>query len=258
MPALTKAVNAEPWEIVDDQCVSPNGRWFVRSGRWDTCLLTSIDGGSRHVYPSLHSECYRRIFWLADSRHWIEAYTVNMECKQLVLHDVLKPSVSTSLSIAHEALLFGHLRAVLALDRAISIKTPEEEDNPQSAPALTITQFNPLHPDSGRKTSTIPVPDAAEGCTAYVAPDGKRIAWCTVTPAADPVRILLHRFKNSIDTQVYARCIVYVSAIDGSEMRKIGEISEHGPDAHIDISWLPNGNSLTVDYNNSLYVVDLK
>ncbi len=255
---LTESVNSEDWETVDYQSVSPDGKWFVRSGRWNNCVLTSIDCAHRHTYPSLATECYRNIYWLSDSRHWLEAYVVNWECKKLILHDVLKPGVSTSLPIANHPLLFGHLRAVPALSMAISIKTPEEEDNPQSAGILTITRFDLVHPDTGRKTSIIPVPGGAEGCTACVAPDGKRIAWCTVTPSADPIRMLLHRFKNSIDAHVYARYIVYVSAIDGSEMREIGEISERDPDRRIEIGWLPTSNSLTVEYSNSLYVVELK
>jgi len=255
LPGLTAAIDADDWKIVDNQCVSPDGRWFVRSGRWDNCLLASIDGSHKHIYPSLATDCYREIFWLSDSRHWIEAFGVNMECKKLVLHDVLAPGVSTSLPVSDQALLLGHLRAVPALSRAISIKLPEEEDTPQTEGKVTITQFDLLHPGSGSRLTTMAIPGAADGCTAHVSPDGTQIAWCAVSPAADPVRSILHKFRSAIDVHPFTQYVVYVSAPDGSGMREIGEVASKDPDDSLEIGWLPDGKSLTVEYGDSMYLV---
>jgi hypothetical protein len=190
LPGLTEARNSLQEEVVDSQGVSPDGKWFVCSARWGDCLLAEVNGRRNRIYPNAFSDDNydRSLFWMADSRHWLENYG-NGSSRKMLLHDVDHPKSTISIPIGNKGDLLGDLEMVISPQDAIAIADPDPAGGDENWAPL-----NPTHPhlvdvyrlslDTRAAPKThyqVPVPGNAAHYELALSPKGDRIAWEVTT-----------------------------------------------------------------------------
>ena len=110
---LTQARNALGEEKVDNDSLSPDGRWYIVSERWGRYLISSIDGTNTHIGDTGSGTNYRNVVWFPDSTRWLEIFQNGSEAYQVNLHDVLRPRFCEAISLKHDALLLGKIQSIL-------------------------------------------------------------------------------------------------------------------------------------------------
>lgn len=275
LPGLTESRDLLGSEVVDDQMVSPDGKWFVCSARWDDCLLASVGGKLHHIYPSKDSSSYRGFYWLPDSRYWIESYR-----NSNIIHDVQNPTLAQELALA------PNLKpdAYLSRDQVVCIEWPDDQ----------VDDAGQLHLDPGARGKTkqvvvsvrplrkgvppsvyheLTLPNEVERYNFKLSPDSTRAVWLVTWHHPVPYLDWLHKYLSFVRPVTMYGTSLWIGDLDGHEAHEIGRIEksvdpatdnwaddgEHLPDAQIDhVRWLPSGNSLSFEYQNALYTVPAK
>jgi len=269
LAAFTEARNEFGTEIVDDQRVSPDGRWFVCSDRWGECLLAEVNGPHHYTYPSADSANYRSLLWMPDGHHWLEGYVNGGSASRLILHDTEHPGSNVSVPIRgkREQELFGTLNAAVSPQEGISIVSPDHDsDGPEVTPAeddrshvLTVSRVSLDASATMREEHQVTVPGRTGRYRLCVSPQGDRIAWQVMTLREDAGRKWLHRFLPFLKSAVQRQTEVWVSRLDGSHMQQIGYIVDLPADDSISndlsLQWLPGGKRLSFEVKDVLYTV---
>ena len=268
LAAFTEARNDFATEVVDDQRVSPDGRWFVCSDRWGECLLAEVNGAHHYTYPSADSANYRSLLWMPDGHHWLEGYVNGGSASRLILHDTEHPQSSVSIPIRseREQELFGSLEAAVSLQEGISIVAPDHDTGGLDvAPAgfdtpivLTISWVSLDASARVRAEFRVNVPGQIGHYRLRVSPQGNRIAWQVTALREDVGRRWMHRYLPFVREHLYRRTQVWVSRSDGSGMREIGSIIEQPGEekaGELFLQWLPGGRRLSFEYKEVLYTV---
>jgi hypothetical protein len=268
LPSLTEARNDFPAEVVDSQGVSPDGGWFVCSSRWDTCLLSEVNGRHHYTYPSANDDAYRSLLWMPDGHHWLENYVLNGESHRLLLHDTEHPQSSISLPLAGKKELFGALYAVVSPQEGIAVVDSDPPtDGIDSAPVdplnphvLTISRVALDAHTQPIAQYQVAVPSDTARYDLHVSPQGDRIAWQVTTIRADIWQRWLHRYLPFVRRKVQPRAEVWICNLDGSNMHEAGSIVEppaedDGSSLRLSLQWLPGGKRLSFEYEDALYTI---
>jgi hypothetical protein len=263
LTGLTKAIEDFGGEVVDDQNVSPDGKWYLWSQRWGGCLLASVNGKRQHLYDSADDECYRSLLWMTDGYHWLENYYLNGKTKHLVLHDVRDPKTAITFPITGREELFCHLQCILSPQEmvAVAVLEPDVDDLGRAAPNSHILVYK-LSLDTRAKPHApyrIAVPRGSPDYVYAVSPRGDRIAWGVTITRGDSLMTRLHRVFRFIKPKQWQSTEIWICNLDGSGMREIGNVleppSEDGESPWLDLQWLPGGKCLSFEYKDALYTV---
>ncbi|HLK59673.1 MAG TPA: hypothetical protein VKU00_24140, partial [Chthonomonadaceae bacterium] len=177
LPGLTQSREKFEAECVDDQDVSPDGKWYLCSARWGECLLAEVTGTRYFTYPYKNSEDYRHLYWSADSRYWAENFSNDWESHQLQLYDIENPRSSVSLSLAGREGLIGFLTAIISPQRAIAVQLPDETDDgtPLTDNRAVVTLFSLTDSRTPVTVYRIKPPNSALCRRLAISPRGERI-----------------------------------------------------------------------------------
>jgi len=241
LPGLSEAMDELGPEVIDSDAPSPDGRWLLISDRWGDCLLAAVDGSRQYRYPSLDTGCYRSVFWMPDSRHWIEYFWDGGN--YLVLHDVRHPGLSRSLPVGGKAGLLSSLGAVFSVSRAIAI-VESDEDSGRPVHSVSVVQFSLDGSRPTRKLATIHAPHDTSDFDCSLSPKADRIAWDVA------VRLPGDRCRSE----------VWVCDVDGRHMRRVGSIIRYGirPDEspdYVGVKWMPGDQRLWFTWDDRLYTI---
>jgi hypothetical protein len=112
-----------------------------------------------------------------------------------------------------------------------------------------------------KSSAQIPTPPQADVSEVRMSPDARRLAW-QVRPDRPTLLTGLGEFLTPWQRGGPARDALWVSGIDGREMRQIGAIEvERGIDYDSNLSlwrWTPDGKHLSFFYNDGLYIVPVE
>ena len=254
---------------MDSQAVSPDGRWYLCSNRWDDCLLAEVGGKRSYRYPSRNSDCYRHVLWMADGRRWLENFLVNGFSHRLVLHDVANPKLSTAIPLADKAALYGHLQAARDPKTLIAVVNPNDDIGyntdgsppaPPTDPRFVVTRFGLQDRAPLIAQYHVMPPHGSADATYWVSPQGDRIAWQVTTEQQNPMLALAHRIIPSIQAPNVQTIEFWVSEINGGNMHELGLIEspltkESGEPVWLNVEWLPGDRTLSFEYDSKLYTI---
>ncbi len=92
-----------------------------------------------------------------------------------------------------------------------------------------------------------------------ISPTGDRIAWLVDAAHVDPVLARLRRLLPFLQTSVQPHQELWVSRLDGTGMRVVGQVPILGrnrkPPQVSDLRWLPDGKHLSFAYDDALWTV---
>lgn len=265
LDALTKIRDEFGGEVIDSQAVSPDGKWFLCSTRWGPCLLAAVDGSRQFLCTSKNDDSYRSVYWLSDSRHWLEALR-NNDKRLLFLHDVEHPEQAMPLPIPEKKREVYHsLERVLSMQEAIAIEKGDE-DKPRE---LTISRFSldkTADPVVQKRTEVPFESQREETLDASIAsyetllsPRGDRLACWGLVERTNATQEWLHRFLPSIKPRVELRGELWVCDLTDGHWHEIGHIvtepTEEETHFHVRFQWLPGGKRLSFQYKDALYTV---
>lgn len=275
LPGLTAARDQLSEEVIDSQCVSPDGKWFVCSARWGDCLLAEVNGKRRYLYSSVQDDAYRSILWLPDCRHWLERYGQNGRVSRMVLHDIENPQLSIPLAAAShptaatmDAVVQPNTAVLFQIDGRPAEGEIRSEDGPPTRPGRRATVSLVPWTGGGSPIARYAF-EAPAGMAPYydaVSPDAKHVLWCAATQRKSQFLDFLHRFWPTLGTAHHRSTTLWTTRIDGSRLTKLGSIIEptdsdegmlaDGP-VYLNRKWMPGGNSLSFEKDGSLYVIPL-
>ena len=265
--ALTKLYNKADGGCIPQ--ISPDGQWVLW---WDMKIHdvsiygARLDGSGSFQVPKSNAEWDNLyLFWLSDSRHFVElALSVSPKGQKFthaLTRSVDKPNVAESVPIPESSPLqaacciAGTDIALAAGDRLIALDwslhgfgTPD--------PKFTVAEVglgSKARPD---QTSIVASPPGSTlRCGAALSPRSDRIAW------------LVAKTKKGGGTIVS----IWVSRLDGSEWREMGWQEAPDPDMEFGdhltkfmaaapggIKWLPDGKTLSFFYKGDLYTIPVK
>ena len=265
LPGIIQARNLLQEDTVDDQCVSPDGRWFLCSSRWDGCLLAEVEGTRHTLYKSADDDAYRSFWWTADSRYWLENYHTNGTASRLILHDIAHPDFQESIPIGNHGAVFGALEAVISPREGITLQ--------DLYPHTDGILIEPPHPGKPHRVTfsrisldahavvlaqyPVDTPQGSSLYATYLSPKRDRIAWIVTTARKNVIQNWLHNYLSLVPRYDQTVKEVWVSQLDGSHMHAIGNIMVK-PGEELDalpLQWLPDGKRLSFEYKDALYTV---
>ncbi len=239
LPRATQALDSLDPECVDSSAISPDGKWFAWSYRWDKCLLVEVKGGRRYAYPEDDDGCYRSVLWMTDSRHWLEAFRVNGRVHHLVLHDVRKPDVARQLPIGGRGELLDDLAWASPEDDPIALRRTWRSKG--GLPVVEVLSVSLRGSRSPKRLALVDVPGGRNYYTYAISPDGKRLAWA-VEAATSKGRV---------------RAELWVTDLRGGHRRRLGALPVSAPpdELRLELQWLPGAKRLSFVWNEMLYTV---
>jgi len=248
LPGLTRALAEMEPEIVDDEDVSPDGKWLLWSERWGRCLLASVKGTETRTCPEDDDGCYRWVRWLPDSRRWLEFFGCNGRAHHVLLHDVRRPKLAQHVPVAGREDALCSIKCVLSLDRAVGIMGPDRDLGLSEPNARAeVFRLGLLPPTPVRKVGVVSVPRGSPRSVPHLSPGGDRIAWEIVV-----------RLPGSL-----CRTEAWVCRTDGAAMRLVGSVtsvsdSDTSSPPSLRLQWLPGGRRLSFEWQDRLYTVPVR
>ncbi len=198
LPGLTAHRRTLGEEVVDSECVSPDGKWYTCSARWNECLLAEVNGTRHFLYPYTgEGDHHREILWLPDSRHWLERYGYDANLN-MVMHDTQNLKASVKLSRNANSTL-ANIDMTASPDKAVLIQWPDEVMNDMGKPIMKANS-------SPTKTVTILLMSLQS--------DGKPLNRCALAVPFDSRALRVQGFTNS-DSRRLARSCAYRIAFAG-------------------------------------------
>ncbi len=284
LPALTQWFNithGNPnWSTV-----SPNGKWLAwegvnpSSGRIGSCLA-QIDGSQFLFQPSLGRVPVPA--WAADSRHWFvwnskESY--NRTSRSLVIGDVTTPSVVQTVNIAPTGGVGSAVHSMFSYTlgefdptwiwqpNAIQIlaSLPDARSNPLPLTDKfdALLEFKHIADLQPAATHTLPLFSPANVRKLVLAPGGKRLAWVISYKQPSTLSLIRKMWTSKQPAKEEGRNMlsIWEGKVDSTEVNEVGQIEvkdiailDREP---LNLQWLPDGNSLSFEYNKGFYVVPL-
>lgn len=235
-----------------------------------TYQVVDLDGSGSRKWQDKNGveveDSYSRThtFWLKDSRHVVQILASEVErAHSLLIQDVDMPTVAQRVPLpdtpeldAQDYFSAPHMTP----SGVLFAYAPAFEENDtrtlllvRAAPPPSKTK-TALHAPPG--TTFVTAPERC-GEVLTISPDGTRVAWlCKTAPYASPLRTWLHRFLPHVKEDPISTLRLYISPVDGSQMREIGGIEMWDTVRKIsDLRWLPGGKRLSFILNNTLYTV---
>jgi hypothetical protein len=275
LTGLTRSRDDLDAEVVDSQCVSPDGKWFLCSARWGECLLAEVNGTRHFLYPNIvDHDCSRGLHWLSDSRHWLERYGGGGEIHALILHDVENPKQATELPVNKDKEI-ADIQIISTLDKACVVDWPDDDVDDFGQPLKKDAQLNVTKQVTlsfvslqskarSRPRHTLTIPARVSDYDFHLSPQANKVAWLVNGQAASPLHVWLHRFLPGIKPIQQQTTALWVSSIDGTNRHEVGQIvetgnvpSEESSDKTLleELKWLPDGKHLSFEYKHILYVI---
>ena len=208
LPGLTAIRRQLGEEVVDAECVSPDGKWYVGSARWGRCLLAEVNGTRHSLYPYAAQGDHRRfLLWLPDARHWLERYYLDDSTYRLILHDTQNPKASVKLSMEAESTA-ANMKMIAAPDNAVLIEWPAGDINefgepivkPNAPPTKQVTiSLMPWRAKSKPfAVYSLAMPSSLRRYDLVISPKADRVAWYVDMNTESPFYAWLHRYVPSI------------------------------------------------------------
>jgi len=89
-----------------------------------------------------------------------------------------------------------------------------------------------------------------------LSPHADRVAWVFHQRYLSPLLVLSKRVGLPFNAEAIEETTIYVSRIDGTEMREIGTApSPTDASQDVEIKWMPSGKRLSFVYKNVLYTI---
>ncbi len=177
LPLLTNIRNEFEAEVVDDQSISPDGKWYVVSERWDHFLLARTDGSYSRTIESGDGSAYRHFIWLPDSQSFIELLRLNNKINSAWIHfvDVNKKSkLLVKDVLLPEGIFFEAATPKMELIGLCIFGTRDSPNIPDVGKPIQVVQVTL---DGKSIANSINPPDMEHHRWASLSPDGKRIVW---------------------------------------------------------------------------------
>jgi hypothetical protein len=231
--------------------LSPDGQWLL----WPTArtnpdvqwVAATLDG-EQQLWKQIADPTSERkhlgnsAYWLHDKTGWVELVTRYSE-KQYTLprahiYHLGNPAPVKTVEI--EELGIGLDVGMTHDGRVMMYHPPENQDSITTAVfSLVGLEGDVVKPER----LMVPIPKTQNVWEVTLSPQGDRLAW-----VLDEIR-----GGESINA-------IYVSNVDGTELRPIGtapsvEISNHRYSSPNKVRWLPDGSRLSFRYNKGIHVV---
>jgi hypothetical protein len=291
---LTRLVNDSGGYLIDQ--VSPDGKWAVwrifryPEGRW---FAAALEGTGSLSWPckrisgepgdwTVYSSSYVR--WLADSRHVAEFVTdrdkKGSHIIHVFIHDVQTGTVTASLLRESSGMSTLYLGEIKLTSSGQALATDWDAwiyNDPNLGFMRTDLKFYSwsLHaPDAAPRHWELKAPDSSPHWIRHshfdpqlldleVSPDGERLSWVLWRHKTVPWQALVQRFIPRVQVSSQERWEIWVSGVDGSNMRQIGYEDLPGPENNKALSiptlptlqWLPDGKQLSFIYKDVVYIV---
>jgi len=226
------------WEL------SPDRRhiaWNIEC--YDTIHTATIDG-REHKKWNLEGPGYGNsvsgLTWLSDGHRW-NASTIDYESGK----DRLS-SIGDALGIERkpEALAKANAEALALAEPVLTVDNGVCEVDYTTAGRTNRLTFRDL--DHGGLIAEV-----------EVSPDHKHFAWTVGGVSVPPLIRLLHRIDPgySFESRLYSS--LFISGIDGSNVREVGRIEVKDDGVIQFLQWMPNGRTVTYVYRDEIYAIDV-
>lgn len=224
---------------------SPDGKrltWmFHDSTRLGLIVSTAkLDGGEHHEWAC---EPDAELCWSSDSRYAIDLVPNTQDWfTKATVRSVDPPCKSRSFAIPRSA-AWSYGRPIVARNNHLLGYAPPVTRNGHEE--MTVYDA-PFRPGAAAKTYRIPAPERALIYSVIFSPSGDRVLWVFRTKNGSAFSRLLHGIVPGIHGLERYRLSVWVSGIDGTQMRDVGLLELTDGSAFgtpPPIQWLPGGKS---------------
>ncbi|MCW3097371.1 MAG: hypothetical protein JWL77_2989 [Chthonomonadaceae bacterium] len=272
---LLKQFGAQ-WEGLDVQ-PSPNGKWLFwvkmkgpPSGAGSGSWLSGPE--AFHAYITRLADTHTRELdglqggqWEPDSRHIIDISPLSEGANEstVVIRDALTSSISRTMPFAPNVSSTRGNTIMVAPDRLLGISPIDtlERFSNEYAP-VDITEYGLDETLHITHKWSVALPPQTTLREAKISPIGDRIAWLVDAKDVAPGLAALHRLIPFIKVPSQPRHELWISRLDGTGMRILGETStkvRNGNPLLIgDLRWLPDGKHLSFFYDGALWTVPAK
>lgn len=300
LPALTAQVASSP-AYARFLLVSPSGKWVLwgESGN-NPFFVADVAGRHRFQWPG--NGGLSEPYWCADGHRWVEmkfsgggaTFNPKVEYTRALLHDANAPSASVPLPAipsrmqgldilsfvgpnqiiarAPDAISYGNSKNVssAAADGSLTMSFTEVR-TPRATQQISVWKLGQAAPLSHW---TIHLPGVASEVT--VSPRGNRVAWLLSPVPSKTLPTTLREETASL----------WVSRLDGGEMRQIGSVTKRIPPLDVrrlqqtllagvpldaatqkklsllsgpsQVRWLPGGRAISFQNEGALWVVPVE
>jgi hypothetical protein len=249
---------------------SPDGKWLVFTSRIRseptkaprfTYIAASVDGSRSLGWLASEREPEAPI-WMRDGHRWVETVGGNGQyLSRLVIHNVDGAQENSIVKLDD---FVGDMVGIDAQDRGVfRFYAGMTYNGPPLPCGHEVQAFLPGAADRKSHELIVQPPDPDVDCTFIETPmsrNGRRVAWTFDYTRSDPLMQKLHRIFARIPLREERVHSLWVSGLDGSNMREVGYVPEQSADNGFTktleyIEWLPGDIALSYLYNNRLYVV---
>jgi len=251
---------------------SPDGKWLMWGEVGITPLFVgSVDGTKQAV--SSTNVGNSTPFWMPDSQHWTEwNHDESALWRQVEMHTVTAPHWSQVLGTPPARLNESDILAMQSEDVIIARTKVDVIAVPVSVgqgyyrltlhAAYRDTQqlsVWSLHAQKPLRQFTIHLPGLVQDVK--VSPQGDLVVWLVQKRKTSPVFKRLQRFFPALEKDEHECLALYVSQLDGSRMREIGQVDSKPTSAGNlinEMRWLPGGKRLSFIANDTLWTVPVE
>jgi hypothetical protein len=268
---LTKAFKDFGGETMDEQNVSPDGKWFIRSDRWGKCLQAEVNGKQKYIVDEFDGDTYRNVFWTGDSRYWLEQFRLNDDVRCIRLHDVTSSKASQDLSIGWRVAPLKDLCGLITPNKAISVSLPNWDDDQHSGTQkVVISQFS-ITDNEIPTTSEAHFPAGMFVHRAYLSTRGDQILWeVRYVRSTSWFSMLIGKITGRMSkSPVRGSGFIsyWISDLKGKGVRELARLHVRNMVVGYDegwiegsprsLKWLPTGTAVSFELDGKLYVMNV-
>jgi hypothetical protein len=244
---------------------SPDGKWALWPDK-DGVAGATVDG-KRQYRLREQSFQYGTALWLKDSRHWLH-FLWNKDNTRIVqahIHDIEAPDVVEKLPVTSPGPISESYPGITLAQDRLYVDRLHASNHPLNSPTELPIYECDLH--AGAKPShkyVVKMPPDTVIDDFVFSPRGDQIAWKLKLERVPPMARLLHRLYPRYSASPEHAVGLWVSDLDGRNLREIGHLDLH-PAANSDtaepepedVQWLPDGKRLSFLYKQALWIVPI-
>jgi len=208
---------------------------------------------------------FGQIRWLPDSHHWVQPlFERHGFATRLIVRSIDSPHSVRSVVIPPVC------RSLFAEQSETYLNEPvvwlsETRLVMQTAGGVSLTESKKhsvdfyeldLSTEASPRQWTVSLPQEWIIKQVVLSPHADRVAWVFHQHYLSPLLVVCKRLGLPFKAEAIEETMIYVSRIDGTEMREIGTAPSPVEDTEdVEIKWLPGGKRLSFVYQEALYVV---
>jgi len=224
--------------------LSPNASWILVqvSSRFNTTYVASTLDGSQKVTRSSPiglNQC----MWMRNGQGWFElmVQTTNWAVRLHRLDSLEFKQVSVDLPASST---YYWLRGVAANGSLLAFKS----EPGVSSRIVDLVQIDLSTNPARLMRVSVALPRKASLLELFVSPDGERLGWHLVFKRSRLSEPRLSRKFPFVDFETDSNDALWVSKIDGSQMREVGHVNPYSKVSTV--GWTPDGQHFSFVYLN--------